>query len=99
MKVGESVKVWLPGESPWVKVVALLPDGFVGQINNVLFRELSEFEQAKWTSDEWKTAKKLPELHQYSFGDLVCFTRFIGPDYEMWAPAIKAQRPEGDDHG
>lgn len=36
-KVGECVQFWLPGESPWVEVVAVLPDGsFIGRIDNDL---------------------------------------------------------------
>lgn len=99
MKIGDDVKVLLPGESPWVVVEAIIPDGFVGRINNKLFREYSEFEKAQWINNTWDTAIKLPELHPYSRGDLVCFTKFVGPEYEAWAPAIKAHRPEGDQHG
>lgn len=36
-EIGESVKVWLPGESPWVDVVGRLPDGrMLGIIKNDL---------------------------------------------------------------
>lgn len=37
MKTGDDVKVWLPGESPWVIVLAVLPDGrLLARLNNDL---------------------------------------------------------------
>lgn len=37
--VGEDVKVWLPGESPWAIVLAELPDGrLLARINNDLMK-------------------------------------------------------------
>jgi len=37
MKTGDSVKVWLPFESPWAIVLAELPDGrLLARINNDL---------------------------------------------------------------
>lgn len=36
-EIGESIKVWLPGESPWVDVIGRLPDGrILGSIQNDL---------------------------------------------------------------
>lgn len=36
-EIGESIKVWLPGESPWTDVVGKLPDGrILGIIQNNL---------------------------------------------------------------
>ena len=35
--VGETVKVWLPGESPWAECVAVLGDGsWIGRLDNDL---------------------------------------------------------------
>ena len=35
--VGEAVKVWLPGESPWAECVAVLADGsWIGRLDNDL---------------------------------------------------------------
>ena len=37
MKVGDSMKVVLPGESPWAEVVEVFPDGrWLGRIDNHL---------------------------------------------------------------
>lgn len=36
-KIGETVKVWLPGETPWAECVAVNPDGsWLGRIDNDL---------------------------------------------------------------
>jgi hypothetical protein len=80
-KVGESVKVRLPGETPWAICVEVRENCWMGCIINRLFREYSEFEQAKWPNQEWgKGFVKLPELHKYKKYDVL---EFIWPEGNM----------------
>jgi hypothetical protein len=73
-KVGDTVKVRLPGKTPWAVCVEVRENSWMGCIINKLFREYSEFEQAKWLGQEWgKGFVKLPELHKYNKSDVLEF--------------------------
>lgn len=74
-KLGECVKVCLPGETPWAEVIAVNERTFIGKIVNKLYREFSEIEKAKFLKDGFGTVKQLPELHKYKFGDEITFRR------------------------
>ncbi len=71
--IGEHLKVNLRGETPWAEVIEVHDDGFTGKIANKLFREFSEFEKAKFMNTHFDDVKKIPELHKYSYGDVVRF--------------------------
>lgn len=88
VRVGESIKVSLPGESPWAACIAIHPDGtWDGQIINKLFGELSEYERARFMKDSFGTVKGVPKLHNFSQDQVVRFRREVAPDYEIWVPA------------
>ena len=82
--VGDTVKVVLPGESPWAEILEVdLGDKLriKARIVNKLFHEYSEHEQARamkrdWDSVEplpWDSVEPLPKLHDYKQGDEVWF--------------------------
>ena len=101
VKVGESVKVWLPGETPWAECVATYPDGtWEGRIANRLFAEMSDEERATILGVMWSipivpgpkprlaTAEDLPRLHSFKEGQVVRFRR--DEDNGVWEPAEAA---------
>jgi len=75
--IGQTVKVRLPGETPWIEVIdeKIHQDHTLikGRILNKLFREYSEHEQARWMKGEFDSVESLPELHKYKQGDEVWF--------------------------
>ena len=85
-EVGKTVKVHLPGESPWAEVLEITEKGFLGRIDNKLFSEYSEFEQAQWMNDTWNTVESLPVLHDYKFNDEVNFVLGSGNWEGQWVP-------------
>jgi hypothetical protein len=91
MKIGEHIKVHLPGESPWAEVMATYEDGtWDGRISNRLFGEMSDIERARFTKDHFDTAKALPRLHDYKQDQVVRFCRETTADYSIWVPATGA---------
>lgn len=83
VKVGEFVKVWLPGETPWAEVIASGPGIFKGRIANKLFNEYSEEEQRQFTGQHFGTAAPLPRLHSHKEGDELWFEP---GDMNTWVP-------------
>ena len=81
--IGDVVKVHLPGESPWAEVLEEKNDRIRGRINNKLFHDYSEHEQARWLKGEFDTVETLPKLHKFSQGDELWFRR---GDYNEWVP-------------
>lgn len=87
VQIGDDVKVHLPGESPWAEVVAIHEDGtFDGRIENRLFAQMSEHEQAQFLKREFSTVAPLPKLHDHKQDDVIRFRRELTPDYEIWVP-------------
>lgn len=87
-KEGDTVKVRLPGETPFAMCVEVRENSWMGCILNKLFREYSEHEQARWLGKEWgKGFVKLPELHTYKKFDVVEFT-WQNEEYPAWKPVI-----------
>jgi hypothetical protein len=94
--MGDLVKVCLPGERCWAKVIKRLPDGcWVGQVMNhlvatdpVLRRKIAE----EWGQDE------LPQLHDWREGDLIIFKRQNYDGLWVWEP-IKGQTRFKQEHG
>lgn len=84
--LGAAHKVFLPGESPWARCVAIHDDGtWDGTIENTLFAEMPETERQKvWSGDP------LPRLHDYHRGNTIRFRRKRTADYEIWIPAERA---------
>ena len=90
MMIGSYAKVFLPGESPWAECVAIYEDGtWDGRIDNRLFAELSEHEQARFMKRIFRSVAPLPRLHDYHQNQIVRFKRELTPDYEIWVPYDK----------
>ena len=95
LEIGEFVKVHLPGESPWAEVVTITDSGFIGRIDNKLFHEMSEIEQARFNKDQFGTVKPLPQLHKHCENDLVEFVR--NEEHGIWqAIAAHLEAEKGD---
>jgi hypothetical protein len=74
-RVGEIVKVSLPGETPWVVVVAIEADGtWHGRISNVTVAQRSD-EDRLLIAQRFGSDKLVPSLHGWKHGDVVCFGR------------------------
>lgn len=90
--VGETIKVFLPGESPWADCVFVYSDGtWEGRIVNRLVGEMSDRHRADLTEKLFGPGRPLPKLHDFRCGDLVRFKREIATDYEIWVPAEQAR--------
>lgn len=87
MSIGQFVKVFLPGESPWAEVVRFLPDGrWLGRIVNHLVSSDHEF--SRQCSREWfGVDTPLPQLHDFKLDDLIIFERRKHDDFELWEPS------------
>lgn len=84
MAIGDQIKVFLPGESPWAEVVEEA-DGMVkGRILNKLFHEHTPEQQAEFTGREFGTAEPLKKLYDFKQGDEVWFER---GEHNEWVPA------------
>ena len=84
--VGENIKVLLPGERPWVKIIEGGIDRFKGKIINTLFHELSEHEQARFMKRETGSVCPLPQLHHFRAGDEIWFEMGTGDCCGWWVP-------------
>ena len=95
MKVGDDVKLYLPGESPWGIVIAVLDETRIqARINNKLFREYSADEQMEWIGEQFGTGYYLEELHGYKYGDVATFIKH--PEFGSWELApLDEQAPVG----
>lgn len=71
VKIGDSVKIWLPGETPWADVVALRDDGIIDvKIANRLIPEMTEEELGVYFAGN-PPAKSRRKLHAYRLGQTV----------------------------
>ena len=84
MEIGDSVKVFLPGESPWTEVIDIVGPTFKGRIDNVLIHDYPADQQRAFLEREFCTADGLPVLHDFHFGDEVWFERRD----ECWQPVV-----------
>lgn len=83
-KIGEFVKVSLPGEAPWVECLAVNEDGtWIGRIDNYLFAQRSENERIEAQIAMGLGALPLPALHGYRQDDVVVWKMESG----MWRPS------------
>lgn len=87
--IGETIKVYLPGESPWAEITAEEDGRVKARILNKLFHEFSEHEQARWLGDHFGTVKPLERLHSYKQGDELWFTK---DEHNNWIPDVSEQR-------
>ncbi len=71
--IGDTIKVLLPGERPWVEVIEETDGQMKGRILNKLYHEFSEHEQAQFMKREWGSVEPLPQLHSFKKGDEVWF--------------------------
>ncbi len=83
IKIGADIKVHLRGESPWVIVTKIDGQKMKGKINNTLFHEMSEFEQASFMKDNFNTVEHLENLHGLKRGDEIWFEL---DEYDQWVP-------------
>ncbi len=100
--IGEKIKVLLPGERPWVEVIADVGSMIKGRLLNKCFHEFSEHEQAQWMKQEFGDVESLPQLHEFKKGDEIWFVRGEGNSEGWWVPAKieqsadeKGQRTDG----
>ena len=86
--VGQHIKVFLPGESPWAEVVAVLTGGeIVGRIDNELVAS-SPALRAACARDWFGSQEPLPSLHDWKRDDLVVFERRLDEHgFRLWRPA------------
>lgn len=89
IKIGDSLKVFLPGESPWAEVLEICGPFMRGRIDNKLFSEYSEFGRAKFTSDKFDSVEPLPKLHDFKKDDEIWFERAGEPS--AWQPIDEAK--------
>lgn len=86
MKLGEDIKVHLPGESPWTIVLEIKDGRFKGKINNKMFHEMCEFDQAWFMKQTFGTVEHLENLHGIKQGDELWFEK---NEYDCWVPGEK----------
>lgn len=81
--IGKSIKVWLPGETPWAEVIATNEDGtFLAKIANTLLPEMSQVERAIYCGCP---GVNIPTTkHKFKFGDLIRFMK--DPEYNVYIP-------------
>ncbi len=84
--IGQNIKVLLPGERPWVKIIEETDNKFKGKILNTLFHELSEHEQARFMKKEFGEVQQLPQLHSFKKGDKVWFEQGTDECDGWWVP-------------
>ena len=87
--IGESVKVLLPGELPWVKVIKEFDGRIKGRILNKLYSEYSEHEHAQFMKRECGGVEELPKLHDFKKGDELWFEKGTGNREGHWVPVEK----------
>ena len=84
-KIGDFVKVWLPGESPWAECVAVDGDTWHGRIDNLLFAQDAELRK-KFTQEHFGRGDPLPSLHDYKQDQIIRF----GLKEGVWQPVEMA---------
>lgn len=90
-KIGDMVKVHLPGESPWAECVAIHNDGsWEGRITNRLVAERSEQERREAARVAGFGDRPLPALHSYRKDQIVRFGRLADVYWEIWVPVEAA---------
>jgi len=82
--IGDTIKVFLPGESPWAKIIEERNDMVQAKIINKLFHQHSEHEQAQFMKREFGDVTPLEQLHTFEQGDKVWFRK--GP-HDEWIVA------------
>lgn len=73
--IGEVIKVHLPGEAPWARIVAEASGMVKARIINKLLHEHSEHEQAQFMKREFGSVTPLECLHAFKKGDEVWFKK------------------------
>jgi len=81
MEVGEVVKIFLKGERPWGTIVEVGGDKIKVRIDNKLFPEYSEHEQAQFLNREFGTVEPLTDKHGKKKGDEVWCERGVFNDW------------------
>jgi hypothetical protein len=85
VKIGDSVKVSLPGESPWAECIAVNPDGtWIGRIDNYLVAQAPEDQRREIAQEMFGSNTPLPVLHHYRCGDMLRFKPH--EEVEVWVP-------------
>ncbi len=82
--IGDNIKVHLPGESPWARILELAPGKVKAKIINRLFHQHSEHVQAQFMKREFGSVRPLELLHDYKQGDELWFEK---DEFNEWVPA------------
>ena len=91
--IGQTIKVHLPGESPWAECLAVYDDGtWEGRISNRLFAQMPAQERVAIAEPIWGKQDPLPSLHDYKQDMVVKFKRSVSQQhgYEIWVPTEAA---------
>lgn len=89
MKIGDMVKVYLPGESPWAECVAINEDGtWLGRIDNHLIGSASLEERTRIAAHFFPGSPPLEaDKHPYKFNDVLRFKRDMDMPH-VWVPDV-----------
>jgi len=88
MKIGDHIKVGLPGERPWAQVTEVTEKGFKGRIDNILVSEGCEFTRRRHSKYLFGVSEPLPKLHDFKFNDVVSFVKEEG----RWVPELNINK-------
>ena len=75
MNIGDEVKIFLKGESPWGNIVEIEGEKIKVKITSKLIFEFSEHERAQIVNSTFGSGKALPRLHNRKKGDEVWCSR------------------------
>lgn len=89
MEIGQNIKVFLPGESPWAEVLEINGPLVKARIANKLFHEYSLEQQRQWTGENFDTAEPLKKLHNFKQDDEVWFEQRDYGDFKCWEPVVR----------
>lgn len=84
-KIGDTVKVFLPGERPWAEIIEIDDSRIKARLITKFFHEFSEHEQAQWMNQHFGTVEPLPKLHDYKQGDELWFCK---NERDEWVPDV-----------
>lgn len=87
MKIGDIIKVYLPGESPWAECISMNEDGsFIGKIANELIATNLELRKS---FSKKMGGELLESLHDFKKNDLVLFKEKDYGEFKSFEPIEK----------
>lgn len=69
MNIGQEVKIFLKGESPWGTIIEISEEKIKVRIDSKLFFDMSEHEQAQFLNREFSDIKPIQNPHGKTQGD------------------------------